>query len=120
MKDAFDIDDWKEADKALLERDIERPSVAKARATGWWVKKFKSPAQRSAPDDVFAKPGRRGFYVEFKRPGGKATEKQEKYHEEMRAAGLIVWVCDTREMFDYILALEDQMYVRHERVLPAR
>ena len=105
MKDAFDHDTPAPITRELLERDIEDPSVEKARRRGWWVRKFKSPAQRSAPDDIFAKDGR-VFWVEFKRPGKDATEKQKDYHAEMRAAGLTVYVCDTREKFDEILRRE--------------
>ena len=106
MKDAFDVDDWQESPRRLLEKDIENPSKEKARRAGWWVRKFQAPKHSSVPDDIFAKNGH-VFFVEFKAPGKKATEKQEHEHELMREAGLTVYVCDTREMFAEILAKEE-------------
>ncbi len=108
MKEAFDTSNWEESERPLLEKDIQGPSVAKARATGWWARKFSAaPGNTSVPDYVFAKPGGI-FWVEFKRPGGKATEKQREEHGKMFEAGLAVYVCDTREMFSRILATEEQ------------
>lgn len=105
MKGAFDHGEPVTAVRELLECDIEDLSVAKARRRGWWVRKFKTPAHRSAPDDIFAQNGR-VFWVEFKAPGKKPTPKQLDYHEEMRAAGLTVYVCDTRESFNEVLERE--------------
>ena len=113
MKDPFDVSDWNESKRHLLEKDIQGPSVAKARKAGWWARKFSStPGNRSVPDYVFAKTDRRGFYVEFKRPGGTATDLQDEEHKKMRDAGLTVYVCDTRELFDAILATEELFTVR--------
>ena len=106
MKDSFDVSDWNESQKHLLEKDIEKPSVAKARKAGWWVRKFKAPGRTSVPDDIFGKYGYM-FFVEFKRPGGEATEKQSDEHELMLGVGLTVYVCDTRELFAKILAVEE-------------
>jgi hypothetical protein len=111
MKDAFDVSDWKETKRKLLEKDIENPSKAKARSKGWYVRKYKSPSQRSAPDDIFAKKrfdeNPQVFFVEFKAPGKKPTAKQLDEHDKMREAGLIVYVCDDLAEFDNILAIED-------------
>ena len=108
MKDGFDVSDWKESKKHLLEKDIQGPSVKKARKAGWWARKFSSqPGNTSVPDYVFGKNGHI-FFVEFKRPGGVATEKQADEHELMRNAGLTVYVCDTREQFAAILIIEER------------
>ncbi len=105
MKDPFDVSDWNESKRHLLEKDIQGPSVTKARKAGWWARKFSSaPGNTAVPDYIFGKGGRI-FFVEFKRPGGEATEKQSEEHKKMRAAGLTVYVCDTRERFDIILAM---------------
>lgn len=90
----------------MLERDIEGWSKRKAKAAGWWVRKFKSPGNRSVPDDVFAKNGRT-FYVEFKATGEVPTELQADEHRQMRAAGLTVYWTDSRLGFQYILDQED-------------
>ena len=111
MKDAFDVSDWKETKRKLLEKDIENPCKAKARKKDWYVRKYKSPSQKSAPDDIFAKQrpdgGSHVFFVEFKAPGKKPTPKQLDEHDVMRKAGLTVYVCDDLAEFDNILAIED-------------
>lgn len=101
----------------MLERDIESHSKAKAKNRGFWVRKFASPQQRSAPDDIFGKNGR-AFFVEFKRTGQDPTPLQRIEHEKIRAAGLTVYVCDSRDgggkhmSFTDILAREDPSYLR--------
>lgn len=111
MKDAFDVSDWKESKRHLLEKDIQGPSVAKARKAGWWARKFSSaPGNTSVPDYIFGKNGQ-VFFVEFKRPGKGATEKQADEHILMRDAGLTVYVCDTTELFDKILTSEERTAV---------
>ena len=108
MKDPFDVSDWKESKRHLLEKDIQGPSVKKARKAGWWARKFSSaPGNTSVPDYIFGKTGR-VFFVEFKRPGGEATERQLEEHVKITCAGLEVYVCDTREQFDKILIIEEQ------------
>lgn len=92
--------------RKLRERDIEQWAVRRARERGWWVRKFKSINRRSAPDDIFAKYGR-VFFIEFKATGEKPTPLQEEEHREMRAAGITVYVCDSREQFTGIMANED-------------
>jgi hypothetical protein len=80
----------------VLERDVESWAKVQARKAGWWCRKFTSPAHRSSPDDIFAKRGR-VFFVEFKRTGESPTELQLEEHAAMRAAGLTVYVCDSRK-----------------------
>jgi hypothetical protein len=80
----------------VLEKDIERSVVEWAKRRGWWVRKFTSPARRSAPDRIFAYKGRVVF-IEFKAHGKKPTPLQAKEHEDMRAAGLDVHVFDDAE-----------------------
>lgn len=91
----------------MRERDIEDWAVRKAREQGWWVRKFTSPNRRSAPDDVFAKRGR-VFWIEFKATGEAPTPLQRKEHLEMEAAGLTVYVCDSRARFCGILSAESE------------
>jgi hypothetical protein len=101
----------------MLEREVESHSSDTAKAAGWWNRKFKTPARRSAPDRIFAKNGR-VFWVEFKRTGESPTPLQLEEHAAMRAAGLTVYVCDSRRgeekhckhmPFSVILAIEQSM-----------
>jgi len=120
MKDPFDTSNWKESERHLLEKDIQGPSVKKARTAGWWARKFSSaPGNTSVPDYIFGKNGRI-FFVEFKRPGGKATEKQDDEHVLMFYAGLNVYVCDTREQFVKILGIEEEHAAYMKKYLESR
>lgn len=88
----------------MLERDIQKKCVAYARKNGWWARKFVAQGRRSVPDYIFAKKGS-VFFVEFKAPGGKATELQEEEHKAMRAVGLVVLVIDDFEDFKTLFDL---------------
>lgn len=90
----------------MRESAIESWAGNLAKRRGWWHRKFKSPGKRSAPDRVFAKGGH-VFFVEFKATGEEATELQADEHETMRAVELIVYVCDSRELFIDILTGEE-------------
>ncbi len=92
----------------MREKEIEGWAKRLARTRGWWARKFSSPGNRSVPDDVFGKRGR-VFWAEAKATGQKPTELQLAEHEQMRAAGLTVYVYDSREMFAEILAAEDRL-----------
>lgn len=91
---------------ARRESQIEGWSKQVARNCGWWVRKFKTPARRSAPDDIFGKHGR-VFWVEFKATGDVPSDLQKHEHEVMRGAGLTVYVCDSQELFLRIFKKED-------------
>ena len=45
-------------ERRMLEKDVQKQCVDWARALGLWARKFSSPANRSVPDYLFAKPGR--------------------------------------------------------------
>lgn len=86
--------------RELLERDIQSASInwARAEPRNAYCRKFRSPANRSAPDYVITY---RGFtwYVEFKKEGSKPTTLQEEEHAKIRAAGGTVWVVDSKGQF---------------------
>jgi hypothetical protein len=91
----------------MLERQIEGYACGVAKRRGWWERKFKTPARRSAPDRIFAKNGR-VFWVEFKAPGKRPTPLQLLEHKRMRAAGLTVYVCDSKDEFLALIDYEDR------------
>jgi hypothetical protein len=82
----------------MLERDIQKKSVALARKQGWWCCKFVAQGRRSAPDYIFAKNGF-VWFCEFKREGEEPTELQADFHQTMREYALRVCVCDSVEKF---------------------
>ncbi len=100
----------------MLERDIESWSSRKAKAAGWWNRKFTSPGNRSVPDRIFGRNGR-AMWVEFKATGQKPTELQSEEHRLMRAHGLTVYWTDSRDGFAYILEIESG-FVWHPEWVP--
>lgn len=84
----------KSADLDARESSVEGRAKRYARSLGYWVRKFKSPGRRSAPDDIFKHPHGILFFIEFKAFGVPPTALQLEEHNEMRAAGLVVYVCD--------------------------
>jgi hypothetical protein len=100
---------WKEVARPLLESDVENECKKWARKRGWWVRKFKSPSNRSVMDDVFAKCGR-VVWVEFKRPGKTSTDKQAEEQQAARAAGCEVYEIDNIPAFKKLfLRIESEL-----------
>lgn len=90
-------------DKHRLEKDVESKWCATAKRHGWKAYKFSSPGNSSVPDRMFIRNGF-VFFIEFKRPGGKATANQIEEHKVLREKGMIVWVIDyfDKEFADWI------------------
>jgi hypothetical protein len=79
------------------ETAVESPLVAMAEKEGFWVRKCVWLGRRSAPDRVFARPGRGPLWIELKRPGERESGLEYGQRLEirrMREAGLEVHVCD--------------------------
>ena len=93
---------WRTPVRRKLEKDVEKRCKEWARDHGWWVRKFKSPGNRSVPDDIFARkfPGTsRKVAVEFKKLGKTSNEKQVEQQKLMRDAGWEVHEIDSYEKF---------------------
>lgn len=78
----------------MIEAAVEMPVVKRAEKAGYFVRKVSWIGRRSAPDRLFARKDRGQVYIEFKKPGAKATLAQTTEHDRMRAAGIEVYVCD--------------------------
>lgn len=78
----------------MLERDIERQVCEFARFRNLLVYKFTSPARAAVPDRVFILPNGKVFFIEFKRPGAKATPAQAREHERLMKQNVPVFVID--------------------------
>lgn len=85
------------ADLDERESSLEGRAKRYAKSLGYWVRKFKSPGKRAAPDDVFANPFGFVMFLEFKARGKKPTPAQLAEHAEMREHGLKVYVVDNYE-----------------------
>ena len=77
----------------MIESPLEDFACAEAEKAGWFVRKLQWTGRRNAPDRFFAKDGR-VVLIEFKRPGGTATDNQLEEHKELRRKGMLVWVID--------------------------
>jgi hypothetical protein len=90
----------------MRERDIEKYLVQKVKKLGGIAYKFTSPARRSVPDRLCVLPKNEVFFVELKAPGKKPTEGQEREIARLRALGCKVFVIDSKEGVDKLLAEE--------------
>lgn len=75
-----------------LESTIERAAVRYARERGAMMPKFSDPGRIGAPDRVVLGTGGRMVFIEFKRPGGKVSDHQLRYHAALVARGFAVHV----------------------------
>lgn len=76
-------------------KDIEDKVVKLAEAAGWFQRKVSWLGRRRAPDRLFIKDGRT-VWMEFKDRGvNKARIDQSDEHEEMRAAGAELYLCNS-------------------------
>lgn len=80
-----------------LEKDIEKKVCDFAKARGFYVRKFTSPAHRSVPDRMFITPHGVVFFIEFKRLGQVPTPGQQVEIEKIRKMGVKVFVVDCVE-----------------------
>lgn len=68
---------------AKLEKTIEAKVVTWARSAGILVRKMNGMGFNAWPDRMFLYAGR-AVFIEFKKPGGKATPLQTTMHDALR------------------------------------
>ena len=81
--------------ESMLERELEAKFCRRLRQAGAMPLKFVSPGKMGVPDRIVLAPGGRVFFVELKRPGGKARPIQRRVMEEMGSLGFMVHVIDS-------------------------
>lgn len=89
----------------VSEKSIEAYLRNQVRKIGGKAYKFISPGNAGVPDRLVMLPGGDLFFVELKAPGGKTTKLQEKRIKELEMLGQVVFIADSREAVDKILAL---------------
>jgi len=62
----------------LLEKDLEKKIVTKAKKLGFLSYKFVSPSQKGVPDRIFISKSGKVFFIEFKSPKRKITPVQKE------------------------------------------
>lgn len=77
----------------VLEKDIEKAIVKKAKAMGCLALKINGLGQRSWPDRLFIRPDGHVIWIEVKRPDGVLSEGQKAMIEELREHKQNVFVC---------------------------
>lgn len=87
----------------MLERTVESHFVARVAEQNGEERKLRYVNRRHATDRLLVLRGR-VFFVELKRPGGKARDGQLREHARLRRAGADVRVLDTIEAVDAFFA----------------
>lgn len=67
----------------MRESTIEKHLVAQVKALGGMAYKFTSPAHRGVADRVVCLPDGQTWFVELKAPGGRLSELQKIFAEDM-------------------------------------
>lgn len=90
----------------MRESLIEAYGTRRVEEEGGTHEKFTSPGRRSVPDRIGSlRPGR-VFFAEYKATGEKPTPAQERDHERRRLRGFTVYVIDSEEGVEQMIALE--------------
>lgn len=84
------------------EKDLESDCVFMAEVAGFLAYKL-DKARRADPDQLFVRPDRSCFFVEFKLPGEKPRPQQRKRLNELVEAGQEVYVITNRQNFALVL-----------------
>jgi hypothetical protein len=80
------------------EAKIEKAVVDYARGKGCYVRKFKSPGQRAAPDRIFITPEGVVFFIEFKAEGEEPTALQYREMDLIEKNHVFAeWVDDIKQ-----------------------
>jgi Holliday junction resolvase len=82
----------------VLEKDLERKIVNKAKKLGYIADKYSSPSNRGVPDRIFISENGKLFFVEFKSKKGKLSKLQDKKISELRARKQSIFVVDDEEI----------------------
>lgn len=87
----------------MREANIEAYFVSKMKVLNSWQRKFTSPTTRGVPDRV-ANIHNVTVFIEFKAPNKKTRLTQQREHKKMMDSGAFVYVIDSIEGVDKLLA----------------
>lgn len=89
----------------MLEREIEAYLVRRVALRCGRAYKFVSPGNAGVPDRLVILPGGKMFFVEVKAPGEKPRPLQVAQISKLERLGCQVFVVDSKESVDTIMAL---------------
>ena len=99
-------------------KSVEEPVVKYAQRLGVLVLKVNPLWSAGWPDRVFFIPGGRPLFIEFKRPGGKTSKKQEEIIGKLRGSGYDVEIIDKVEEGKDAIRTRLEAYTIHEEGNP--
>lgn len=88
----------------MLEKDVENRLRIKIKELGGKAYKWVSPGNAGVPDRIILLPGGRIYFVETKRPKGKARALQDRQIEKIRSLGFEVLVIDSKQRVDEFIS----------------
>jgi len=83
--------------KEILEKDVEGDNRVYCKKLNVLFEKYTSLQKMSVPDRLLTFPNGLMVFIEYKRPGKRATPKQFIDHQQRRERGVLVYVIDTKE-----------------------
>lgn len=95
--------------KQVSEKSIEDYLRLKVKQMGGRAYKFVSPGNAGVPDRLIVIPGNEMFFTELKAPGKKTTPLQERKIAELDRLGQTVFVIDSKEGVDRIMAAAEKV-----------
>ena len=82
------------------EGDLRKKLKARVEAYGGEIRAVSWLGRRNAPDVLVILPGKGHAFVETKAPGKRPTAAQQREHDYMRSAGILVDVISTEAQLD--------------------
>ena len=93
----------------MRERDVERYLRERVKQLGGRAYKFVSPGNNGVPDRIVMLPGGKLFFVELKAPVKEKTALQDAQIDRISKLGQDVFVVDSKEKVDNILAVSNEI-----------
>ena len=93
----------------MREREVDRYLRERVKQLGGRAYKFVSPGNNGVPDRIVMLPGGKLFFVELKAPGKETTALQDAQIDRISKLGQDVFVVDSKEKVDNILAVSNEI-----------
>jgi hypothetical protein len=90
--------------RVILERDLEGYFARQCKKKGLMTLKLNVRFSRGWPDRIVVLKDGKVMWVELKRPGAKLSPLQVKVHFELNKWNQEVYVIDSKEGIDHVLA----------------